>query len=608
LSRWWLLACLVFVAGPVFAQDLDGDADSRVRSRLHLAGELLRDGRYADAVDLYREALESAPGDPRAQRGLKVCLLELKEYDELLEILQGELARSPGSPAILEELGTVAVRKGDRVAGLKWWRQILDVQEHSRGSYSSVADLLTRSRMLDEALEIYAEAEAKYPGQFTRQKAALHELRFEFEQATTEYLASLERSPTSLSYIEGKLLRIGEGEEGLGKVIDRVERWIAGLPARTTSVAELSTIDVVFRKLLGDLYLESGHHDRAREQYFALVEEAPTQLASLLVFGKRCQTDGEHEVAIRVFEHIVDTAPNVRAVPSALAEIGSCQTSLKRWDDAIATYERLIDEYPQTDFALAARFRLGRALLSGRRDFDRAEQVFRDLIAEPQGPWGEADPQFEVAECELRRGEVERARSIYAAIQQRPFQPETLERSVFEEARAQLYLGKFAEADTLFKSIATKYPRGLHVNDALEFSILINTNQDESEILNRYAQGLYHLRAEMPVEGAAVFESLIHDHPDAAISDDALLRLGIAYRRADQPKQALEALRLAVDQAQVPDLAAQARLLRGQILAEDFRDTASARKEYEELLVDFPETLAADRARDLLAVLTRTLP
>jgi TolA-binding protein len=112
----------------------------------------------------------------------------------------------------------------------------------------------------------------------------------------------------------------------------------------------------------------------------------------------------------------------------------------------------------------------------------------------------------------------------------------------------------------------------------------------------------------MPVEGAAVFESLIHDHPDAAISDDALLRLGIAYRRADQPKQALEALRLAVDQAQVPDLAAQARLLRGQILAEDFRDTASARKEYEELLVAFPETLAADRARDLLAVLTRTLP
>jgi len=607
IRAWFVAMSLFFAAGPSVAQEFV-DPDPRVRSRLHLAGELLRESRFEEALALFREAVESAPGDPRAERGLKMCLLELKQYDELLTILERSLEATPNNPAILEELGTVAARKGDREASLGWWRRILDVQDRSRGSYASVTDLLTRNRMLDEALVLYAEADSLYPGQFTREKAALHELRFEFDDATTEYLKSLERSPTSLSYVEGKLLRIGESEEGLGSVIDRVEGWIAGLPARNATVAELGTVEVVFRKLLGDLYLESGNHDRAREQYFALVDEAPTQFSSLLVFGKRCQADAEYDVAIRVFEYIVEHAPNVRAVPSALSEIATCQAALRRWDDAIATYERIISEYQETDFALAARYQLARTLMSGPKNFDRAEELFRELLHESDGPWAEAEPQFGVAECEIRRGELERGRAIYAAMRERPFRPETLERSIYEEARALVYLGQFARADTLFKSVATTYPRGLHVNDALEYSILLNTNEDGDEILKSFAAGLHALRREDAVVAVGILEELVRAHPEAAIADEALLALGQAYRESGRHKQALTTLQTAVDRAQVMDLAADARLLRAQIYAEDLLDSALARKEYEELLVAYPETLAADRARDLLATLTRTLP
>ena len=55
-------------------------------------------------------------------------------------------------------------------------------------------------------------------------------------------------------------------------------------------------------------------------------------------------------------------------------------------------------------------------------------------------------------------------------------------------------------------------------------------------------------------------------------------------------------------------MAASARLARAEILAEDKGDRASALAEYEELLVAYPETLAADRARDLSGELKRVLP
>ena len=58
----------------------------------------------------------------------------------------------------------------------------------------------------------------------------------------------------------------------------------------------------------------------------------------------------------------------------------------------------------------------------------------------------------------------------------------------------------------------------------------------------------------------------------------------------------------------MPDLAAEARFLEAEILARDLGDVAGALAQYEELLVTYPETLAADRAREEVAILKRALP
>ncbi|MBZ0269527.1 tetratricopeptide repeat protein, partial [bacterium] len=471
------------------AQGILPDEGQMVRSRLHLADEYMREDRHEEAMEIYRQILDAHPTTGKAQRGLKECLLELKRYDELSSILEEELASSPDHPAVLEQLGTVAARQGDRAGAARWWRRIIEVQRYSASSYSFVADLLARNRLLDESLEVYGEADQRYPGRFTRQKASLHEQRFEFDAATDEYLNYLDQSPTGLSYVEGRLLRIGEAEEGLGGVIDRVvaritaQREAAAGDGEGDATAADDVTAVTYRKLLGDLYLEAGDHESARKHYFALVDEVPGQYGSLLVFGKRCQTDGKYDVAIRVFERMVDEFPTGRAVPSALTEIARSQRELGRWEDALSTYARLSRDYPETDYDHAARFEAGQLRRDGMGDAAAAEATFRELLPLPRGPWGEADPQFEVAECALWLGDLERAGGIFRAIGARDFGEPTKERALFEEARAVYYAGEFAQADSLFKEVAQRYPKGDHVNDALEFSILINTNRDGEDVL-----------------------------------------------------------------------------------------------------------------------------
>jgi tetratricopeptide (TPR) repeat protein len=579
-----------------------------VRSRLHLAEELLREKRHAEALELYRELDRANATDPRIRMGLKSCLLELKQYDELDRLLRRELEEWPDDPSVLEQLGTTSARRGNREEAIRWWRKILDVQDRSRGSFELVADLFARNRMLDEALALFTEADSLFPGEFTRQKAALHETRFEYDQATQEYLRYLESNPSALSYVEGKLMRIGESEGGLQKAIERVSRAAKAHETKPKTPGEDSGLDAIFyRKLLGDLYLEADNHDGAAEQYLQLAKESPSQFSSLIVFGKRCQTDGAYDAAIRVFQYIVDQQPDARAVPSALSEIAACQTQLRRWDDALATYDRLENSYPETTYALAARSERARILLRGKGLPDQAEAVYREILEE-DGPWGEADPQFGIAECALWKEDFTKAHGILNEIRTREFSENTRERALFEDASTYLYEGNFAQADSLFKEVAKQFPKGPHVNDALSYSIFVNTNPDEPETLGRYGTALHRLRTGRVKEAIPLLQALEKDKPTAAIADEVLLLLGRAHRENGEPQTAIAVLDRAIQAAQVPDLGAQARLLKADVLGKDLHQSQAALAEYEEILVSAPETLAADRAREEAAALRRALP
>lgn len=639
----FFLACATFAAAAGMTattaraqSEIPADPGADVRSRLHLADELVREKKHAEALELYREVARSRPDDPRLLAGMKACLLELKGYEELVGLLRREHERWPEDPSALEQLGTVSARQGDRESAARWWREILVVQEKSRGSYELVADLFVRNRMLDEAMATYAQADSAYPGDFTRPKANLHELRFEFDAATREYLNYLESNPTALSFVEGRLLRIGESEGGLGAVIERVRAAAARhdahpeppkrapLPAapRIDGPLKLPGVDsfgrlsddrdeleqIFYGKLLGDLQLEARDYEGASREYLRLASESPEQIPALLVFAKRCQTDGAHEVAIRVFEQMIELGADPRVVPGAMTEIARSQVELRRWDDALATKRRIQEEFPETSYALAARFESAHILLEGKGLPEEAEAIYRELLPMSKGPWGEADPQFGIAECALWKDDFGQARGILTAIRERDFTDVTRERALYEEANAFLYSGDFAQADSLFKRVAAEFPKGEHVNDALSASILVNTNRDAAEVLAKYGTALHRLRIGRSGDAAAILEGIERDTPDAAIADETALLLGRAWRDAGDAKAALSACDRAIGRATVPDLAADARLLKGEIYGDDLKDTAAALAEYEELLVGFPETLAADVARERVGILKRAIP
>src|SRR6185436_10152781 len=124
-----------------------------------------------------------------------------------------------------------------------------------------------------------------------------------------------------------------------------------------------------------------------------------------------------------------------------------------------------------------------------------------------------------------------------------------------------------------FKEVAKQYPKGAHVNDALSYSILVNTNPDDAETLHRYGTALHRLHTGRVKEAIPLLESLEKEKPTAAISDEVLLLLGRAHRENGNPEGAIAVLNRAITAAQVPDLGAESRLLKADILSKDLHQS-----------------------------------
>lgn len=117
---------------------------------------------------------------------------------------------------------------------------------------------------------------------------------------------------------------------------------------------------------LGRLADEEGDPARARELWQEFLDADPEHLLSgsvrvSLMALDRAEGRGE-EVASRL-ETMLDASPEERPLPGdvILYELASTYEGLEREEDARSTYQRLIEEYPQSPYAAEVRSKVGPA-------------------------------------------------------------------------------------------------------------------------------------------------------------------------------------------------------------------------------------------------------
>ena len=140
-----------------------GDAD---RSLLDRAIQLHDEGRFRDAITLYRQLYEADPHDFDAVHLMGVAALNLGEAALARRLIEAALALRPGSAEAHNNLGSVRMAEGDLEGALQSYLAAVHHRPSYPEAFGNLGNVLLSLEREDEARTCYAEAERLSPGCF----------------------------------------------------------------------------------------------------------------------------------------------------------------------------------------------------------------------------------------------------------------------------------------------------------------------------------------------------------------------------------------------------------------------------------------------------------
>jgi TolA-binding protein len=301
-----------------------------------------------------------------------------------------------------------------------------------------------------------------------------------------------------------------------------------------------------------------------------------------------------------------------QGVDYALYQTGEALSRADRFDEAIRTLQRLVQDYPDSSWRQQARLRIG-GIQFQNQEYEGARRTYREIISQSPGDEIAARAQYGIGDTFYNAGEMDQAVEAYRTVLERYPQSRYASDAASSLQFAVLATGDPDRADEIIEEFARENPDSPMVDElrfrqaeatyqsgdvdrALQlFQRFVRRSTSESLLPEAYYYlGEIYVDRDQPAEARTYLRQLVDRYPNSSRRPEAALRLGDITLEQSDPNAALNAYRVVSGDEQVnPELRAQA--LYGESLA--LRDL-ERRDEAEQLL---QQLIDANRGGPLLA-------
>ncbi|MFW6347909.1 MAG: tetratricopeptide repeat protein [Cyclonatronaceae bacterium] len=139
----------LFVTNALQAQD---------RQQFQQANRLAEQGEYEQAAELYRQLYEQNPESVSVIDRMSAALIQLKEYDEAIDILKTFTERNSGYPNISVRIGEAYHMAGQTGQAMAWWEEMVERYDQNVQVYRLVAESMVQRREHEAAARMYQQA------------------------------------------------------------------------------------------------------------------------------------------------------------------------------------------------------------------------------------------------------------------------------------------------------------------------------------------------------------------------------------------------------------------------------------------------------------------
>jgi len=578
-------------------------------SRAHaLLEELSRSGAPADAVRRRRIRIALAAGEP----------------DQAATLCREALQENPDDAGLWRQLATALVALGESAEARQALDRFLALAKEPKGGFASATDILRDGgdhagavALIDSARTVLGDPV------FLASPRALCLLQLDRpEDAAREVRNDLRASPFNLQLLRRDLLGADApplSSEFSDELVDLADDGDAG-----TELALLAA----------NVELVRGRGEAALELVEPRLDDPTAARAVLHNAGTLARElpllqDDREQVA--VVDYLLVVLPRVATNPGlpvrqqqraleSLAE--TCGFALEQDllaadpTAAAARFAALLEQvrrgYPESEYLYAAQIQLARYTRVRLHDPEAAAARLEHLLLDLDLPIeGVALARLALGESYLAAADTIRARQVLTALGRDTEFRAPAGHAHFMLARLDLASGYFVTARNRFAAVALDNPAAPYANDALELGLVVAEELQNPtggpDLLARYARAVWwELTAQPDSQKVALLRYIDRASLQADLKEKQTLLERARFELADLERAdgrfdaALAQLERIVSDQPDGRLAAPALARRGTIYSEDRLDAVAARREYERLLVQYPDYLFATEIRQRL--------
>ncbi len=262
--------------------------------------------------------------------------------------------------------------------------------------------------------------------------------------------------------------------------------------------------------------------------------------------------------SIEAAQELIDLAINVESIANALFVQGNCFYRSEQFVQAIATYNTIIENYPQIAWAKNAQFQIGVAYnrLSANGNIDvlpAMSKAFNTYYIQYPEDERAVHAYYYDAWAHYRMGKWRAASDIFASLADKYPQSRYASEALFRAGDALFNMTNrsgledknqnFLDAMVFYDRIIKRYPRSSHVDDALYNKAWCLINLDRKE------------------EAVPVFERIVAEYPDGTYGARSQFTLGDYYYGLKDYEKATESYQTFLERFPADKLIAQDRAL-----------------------------------------------
>ena len=578
------------------------------QNQFMLAESYEQRGDFAKAVEIIETLNKKDPTNIQYFNKLNSLYLQLKKYDESAALINSKIIITPQDISLYGLLGSTYYTAGDRTKAYQVWDDTAEKFKTNPMTLRIISNYAIEKRDFEKAIEFLNRGKeiSKDPFLYSYDLGELYQITMRYREAAGEYCDLIKANPSQYPQIESKILSYSNKPNALDETIEVFEKH--------------KSDDISFSYLLARLYIEKKNYDEAFDLYKEIDKKQNTRGADLFSFGDFVYRDGEYKTASEVFKFLIDNYSDQQNIP--LAKLGYAKTQealfIQKYNAAnpewktffipakveeqeiepvINAYQEIVKVYQHSEVAIEANLRMGILYAYFINDLDEAQKYFA-IIAYDYPMSKYASLSFvELGNIKMLQAKLDDAEKLFQSVIKLPrVNAEDKSYANYQLARIFSFKNDFESARKYLMSVMGNLKDNI-ANDAIEFSILLNTAKNDSSNLSLYCAAEFLNEQKRFSEAKDLYLQLAQNPQAFVFHSIAKLRAAEMLIATDAYSAAIADLSLIVEEVEKNIYADKALYLQGQIYQYGLKDSLKAVESYESLLAKFPRSLFLDEAR-----------